>query len=195
MGQRLVISVRHLGENVACLYYHWSAYTISALEEARKVWDCICEKDDLSVQDLQLRLIRMVEGSGGGIEGGEGSTEFARIQSMFPDETFKIRDISRNDGLIAISEVGMNRMLDWAEGTVTVDMDEGMIENDVFFLSDLDEYREDNELSDVSLEDIPGIDEDITFFPVDRLDYVIDALNHLNGFAFRYGEDIFGLIS
>lgn len=159
------------------------------------MWDCICEKDDLSVQDLQLRLIRMVERSGGGIEGGEGSTEFARIQSMFPDETFKIRDISRNDGLIAISEVGMNRMLDWAEGTVTVDMDEGMIENDVFFLSDLDEYREDNELSDVSLEDIPEIDEDITFFPVDRLDYVIDALNHLNGFAFRYGEDIFGLIS
>lgn len=195
MGQRLVISIRHFDENVACLYYHWSAYTISALEEARKVWNCICEKDDLLVQDLQLRLIRMVEESGGGIEGGEGSTEFARIQSMFPDETFKIRDISRNDGLIAISEVGTNRMLDWAEGTVTIDMDEGMIENDVFFLSDLDEYREDNERSDASLEDIPEIDEDITFFPVDRLDYVIDALGHLDGYVIRRGKEIYELIA
>ena len=194
MGQRLVISIRHLGENVACLYYHWSAYTISALEEARKVWDCICEKDDLSVQDLQLRLIRMVEASGGGIDGGEGSTEFARIQSMFLDETFKIRDISRNDGLIAISEVGMNRMLDWADEMVTIDLDEGMIENSLGFCCDFETYRETNAAADVKLEDIPDVGVDLFIFPVEALEHVIETLNNLGGYVVRHGETIYELI-
>ena len=30
MGQRLVISVRHLGEDIARIYYHWSAFSVSA---------------------------------------------------------------------------------------------------------------------------------------------------------------------
>lgn len=35
MGQRLVITVQNHGKNLAKIYYHWSAYSRSALEEAR----------------------------------------------------------------------------------------------------------------------------------------------------------------
>lgn len=84
MGQRLVVSVRHLGEDIARIYYHWSAFSVSALEEARKVVETIYDDDDMSVRALQLRLIRMVEESGGGIDGGKNGTELARIVPHVP---------------------------------------------------------------------------------------------------------------
>ena len=192
MGQRLVISIRHLDQDIARIYYHWSAYTVSALEETQKIWNFICEKDDPSVRDLQLRLIRMAEKDGGGIEGGETSAEFARIQSMFPDETFKTENISRNEGLIALSKEGMDGLLSWAEGTVVIDIDEGTVENNVFFdYYDPEEYREDHELQDFSLEDIPDIGVDLGYFSLDKLDDVIEVLNDLNDYAVRCGKNIY----
>ncbi len=89
MGQRLVVSVRHLGEDIARIYYHWSAFSVSALEEARKVVETIYDDDDMSVRALQLRLIRMVEESGGGIDGGKNGTELARIVPMFQRKSLR----------------------------------------------------------------------------------------------------------
>lgn len=37
MGQRLVITVHAFDEDIATIYYHWSAYTTSALDEAQKI--------------------------------------------------------------------------------------------------------------------------------------------------------------
>ena len=45
MGQRLVVTVKNNGNDLAKIYFHWSAYTVSALMEARKIVDCICEED------------------------------------------------------------------------------------------------------------------------------------------------------
>jgi hypothetical protein len=39
MGQRLVITVHAFDEDIAKIYYHWSAYTTSALQEAKDIID------------------------------------------------------------------------------------------------------------------------------------------------------------
>ena len=39
MGQRLVITVHAFDEDIAKIYYHWSAYTISAFQEAKDIID------------------------------------------------------------------------------------------------------------------------------------------------------------
>mgnify|MGYP004597477397 CR=1 FL=1 len=195
MGQRLVVQVQHLGENIACIYYHWSAYTVSALWEARKIWNCICDEDDGSVHDLLLRLIRMVEKDGGGIDGGGNSEEFKKIQSMFPNASFKTENINRSDGLIALSEKGMGEMLGWAAGTITIDIDEETIENNVFWECTLEEYQEEHELKNVSIDDFPELDTDLSFFCVCELNGVIETLENLSGFCARHGETIYEIIS
>lgn len=52
MGQRLVITVHAFDEDIATIYYHWSAYTTSALDEAQKIlknvkWEDTTSKDEL----------------------------------------------------------------------------------------------------------------------------------------------------
>ena len=34
MGQRLVITANYKNQEIAKIYFHWSAYTVSALQEA-----------------------------------------------------------------------------------------------------------------------------------------------------------------
>lgn len=43
MGQRLVVTVIKDSEEIAKLYYHWSAYTVSALCETARIIDCLLE--------------------------------------------------------------------------------------------------------------------------------------------------------
>lgn len=156
--------------------------------------ETIYDDDDMSVRALQLRLIRMVEESGGGIDGGKNGTELARIVPMFPEEEFKESGASRNNGLIALSKSGMEHLLYWAEGTVTIDLDEGMIENDVYYDYDLESYMEENDAGQVRLDDFPDIGVELSYFPVSYLDHVLEKLQHPYLNAVRHGSSIYQLI-
>ena len=190
MGQRLVVTVNIKGEDIAKLYYHWSAYSISALAQTREIVNCLLDSDN-EIEDLRLRLIRFAESEGGCIQGCGDSKEFAAIQAMYPNEVFKTEG-SRNDGLIALTEEGMNDLESWSEGSVTIYLDDGTVWNSVFDMETIDEYNEWFE-EDRSLEDFPELDIDLEEIPFDKLDEVIDALDNLNGFAFRHNDMIFGL--
>lgn len=126
MGQRLVLQVeKPEGTRIASLYYHWSAYTTSALQEIRNLLARYFNPGIILPPytpdlDPQLRLIRVAETMGGGIDGGEDSSEWNYITQKYPKEKFKTTGIDRNDGLIAISESGMKAMQDWAEGNATI---------------------------------------------------------------------------
>ena len=52
MGQRLVVTVKSKGEDLAKIYYHWSAYTYSALLETRNIIDCIYNHNDETEREL-----------------------------------------------------------------------------------------------------------------------------------------------
>ena len=121
MGQRLVVTIENNEKEIAKIYYHWSAYTYSALLETQKIIGCIYDHKDEAESELLLRLIRFCENNGGGINGVK--EEFEYIQSLYPDETFMTEGYSRNDGLIALSKNGMASMQDWSEGDVFINLD------------------------------------------------------------------------
>lgn len=197
MGQRLVVSVKNHGKDLAKIYYHWSAYTVSALMEARNVVNCIYNHNDETEKELQLRLIRFCEENGGGIRAN--GKEFAYIQNMFPNETFRTGDYSRNNGLIALSEEGMDDLQSWSEGDIDIIIDEDVIINSVYWsYENFDAYKESMEElgGDVEeLEDIEDIDYDLSEIDIEDIDHVINALQHKNGFVVRHGKEIFELIA
>ena len=202
MGQRLNIEMVANGESLVNAYFHWSAYTVSALMEARRIVDCICEEDYKTEKEFQLRLIHFCEENGGGIDGGSDSPEFKYIQNMFPNETFKSEGINRTYGLIALSENGMNDLQTWSEGDLDIILDEDLIVNYVYFGYDnFEEYKEnrsdwdDDFDKDMKLEDVPDIGYDLCEIGFDEIDDVIAELNKVNEFVVKNGNEIFELVA
>lgn len=199
MGQRLVVSIQSQGQDLAKIYFHWSAYTSSALYETQKIVDCIYNHNDETEKELQLRLIRFCETNGGGITGNEEYNEHEYIQNLFPNEKFKTDGISRNDGLIAISEKGMNGLQYWSEGDVIINLDEDLINFGVYagyeyFAEYIEERKEwDDEFEGLTLEDIPDIGYDLGYIDVEDLANVIHALDVANANPVRNGNEIFEL--
>lgn len=190
MGQRLVITVNKNGEDIAKLYYHWSAYSVNALLETRDIINVLYD-DENEEKDLRLRLIRFCEKNGGGIDGGENSDEWKRITEMYPNEVFKKDNISRNYGLIALSEDGMADMENWSEGNVYIEMDEDRVINYVnCCYESIYEYNKqrltwDDYFVPLTLESLPQINYDLSDFSVDDIDVVIMELKSFNGYVCR----------
>ena len=195
MGQRLVINIIEDNKRIANIYYHWSAYTVSALVEAKDLINSGVFAGN-SGKALQLNLIRYIESVGGCIDGGADSEEYQAISEMFPDEVFKA-DGSRNAGLIAITPDGMEQLESWAEGILEINLDTDMIYNSVYCLADLEEYNSWwDEEDQKKLEDIPErTDINIDSIPFGDLEDMIDRLYNIKGFVFRQGEEIYELIA
>lgn len=196
MGQRLVVTVQKDERDICKIYYHWSAYSFSALLETQKIVNCIYNHKDETEKELLLRLIRFCEKSGGGIDGKE--SEFQYIQSLYPNEKFQKEDYSRNRGLIALSENGMDDMQKWSEGDVIIDIDEEKIYNGVFsYYESIDDYNDElkeyeDDFEPLTLDDIVDIEYDLSEIDIEDLDAVIETLRDVDGVC-RYGEEIFDL--
>jgi len=197
MGQRLVVTVNRCGKDLCKIYFHWSAYSHSALMEARDIVNCIYNSEDESESALLLRLIRFCEDNGGGIRGD--AYEFDYIQKLYPNETFKKEDYSRNRGLIALSEKGMEELQYWSEGDIEIDLDDEVIHNSVFYYYDcIEHYNEEiaeygDEFEPKTLDNITDIGYDLGEIAIEDIDYVIEEMNKVN-FVCRYGNEIYDLI-
>ena len=196
MGQRLTVTINFLGQDLAKIYYHWSAYTYSALLETKKIIDCIYNHTDETERELQLRLIRFCENNGGGIRGSENAEEHKYIQNLFPNETFKTESYSRNEGLIALSEKGMADLQSWSEGDVYINIDEDQVRFCVYSgYKDLDEYiRErkswDDEFDETELGNIPEFDFCLGYFDVSNIDSIADAIYNTNAHIIKCNGEI-----
>lgn len=181
MGQRLVITVHAFDEDVAKIYYHWSAYTVSALYEANSIINGVDWKNAKNVRDLQHKLIRFVEEAGGCIDGGMNGNEYKEIQKMFPESEFK-NDGSRNNGLIALTENGMSDLEFWSEGDLTINFDDEEIYNGVVdCYESLDEVNDYNDWRDEPLteDDFADVDGDFVDIKFEDLDHVLITMNTL----------------
>lgn len=169
MGQRLVITVRKEREDVVKIYFHWSGFSVSALEETRSLLKEIGTKEE-NIKKLQLNIIRACESM------GAGSEEFSYVCSLFPNVNFK-GDPNRNFGLVALSERGMNEMQRWGEGNIVIDLDYNRIYNSVFCeYHSLEEYEvETDQRADEVYCYVPDVD--ITDFRVEYIDEVIDFVS------------------
>lgn len=183
MGQRLVVTIETNEKKLCNIYYHWSAYTYSALLETKKIIDCIYDHKDKTEKDLLLRLIRFCEENGGGIRGTKD--EFKYIQDMYPNETFKTENYSRNEGLIALSKQGMIDLQSWSEGDVYINIDEDQVDFCVYSgYENADEYIEDRKSWDdefdeteLKLNDIPTLDFCLGYFSTEDIDAIIASFD------------------
>lgn len=201
MGQRLVITIRRNEKDICKMYYHWSAYSTSALMEAKKVLNEICINDYNSDDDLMLGMIRFCERNGGGIDGGSGSPEWDYIANKFPNENFEDEFINRNYGLIAISENGMKEMQGWSEGDIIIDLDDKTIWNTVLLGNeDIESYNAHmkewyENWENIELDDIIEINCDPCDINFGDLDYLIESFNKADNFLVKYKNEIFELIA
>ena len=199
MGQRLVVTIQNEGRDIAAIYYHWSAYTYSALYETRNIINCIYNHMDETEEQMLLKLIRFLEDEGGCIRGSEEEHEY--IQSLYPNEIFKDEG-SRNDGLIALSEDGIRDLQGWSEGDVFIQLDNDMVDFCVYSgYESLEEYLEerqswDDEFDEDKLKDIPKLDCCLGCFGVDEIDNIIDQLDSVgNEYIIQCGDEICELIA
>lgn len=139
MGQRLVISLFKNNEKgdeycIAKIYYHWSAYQLVSMFEAIIFSNKFFYDENFTkIKDEQLRAIRIVESLGGGISEGATGNEFKFIQNKYPQEKFKTECISRNCGLIAITQEGMDTLEYYSEGDIYLNIDNKTIYNNVIW--------------------------------------------------------------
>ena len=184
MGQRLVCTIEKNEKAIAKIYYHWSAYTYSALLETQNIINCIYNHKDETEKEMLLRLIRFCEENGGGIDGTP--SEFDYIRGLYPDEMFKDKEISRNNGLIALSESGMTDMQSWSEGDVYINLDTDQVDFCVYSgYESLEEYikeREswDDEFDETELKNIPEFDFCLGYFDVHDIGAIIASLDEFN---------------
>lgn len=172
MGQRLVITAIKNHTPIFNIYYHWSAYTTSALAETNDLLNWLLRPENCN--DLVLSAIDYCERRGGGLVTGDLSV----AQSLYPSHTFKEDAISRNEGLIAISVREMNNTFKWAEGDVQLDFDNDKIDFNVFFgYANLDELNEGlDEENHVKPEEVYVPSRSITHFYFDQIDAIFDIV-------------------
>ena len=199
MGQRLVITVRKNDSDIATIYYHWSADSVSALQEANDLVDYIkaYEIDKLEdIDDIQLKLIRFCEANGGGISANDELYAKQKFEGIHKFKDNKL--VNRNYGLIDISENGMEYSKSWSEADVVIDLDNAIILNDVFFtcedFEEFFEYYTDDLYT--SIEEVPLYDcGDISNIKFDEINAVSDSLQSAPNVFKRNDGKIYLLIA
>lgn len=176
MGQRLNVEIHKNGEPLANAYYHWSGYTDSALNITSDIIYCVSNGKLASFIDPYWSCIDpiraailILESTGAGISEEEREYINQEYQEKFKNALLDLclKPIDRNQGLISISEKGMEITRKWEEGRVTIDIERRTVNFDVFFYMTENEYVRE-EYSDVPYKDLPVLNMDPFDIPFDR---------------------------
>lgn len=190
MGQRLVVTIHAFDDDIATVYYHWGAYTSCSLEIAKEFIKDISWGDCVSKEEVILRVIRYLEANGGGIDSDKSNIE--AVQKMFPIEKFETENISRNNGLIAISETAMEDQMKDACGELVIDYDEQTIYNNSYnFYESIEEFIEcegEDEIPDGGFLEIKINPTEFGFEDIDEVDKEI----HSGSTFYKYSDGLIG---
>ena len=196
MGQRLVITCKYQDQKIAAIYYHWSAYTIAALCEAQELIDSVGRC--YSIKEYQKSLISYICNRGGGPDGGIGSKECDYITNLYPNlslyHPLTNKYISRNKGLIAISDEGIELLESAAEGTLIIDFDNLTINNECWYCTNLFEYVDETLDGDDSDLYLPTLDIDLNDINFNDLDAVINILKNVDAYMMPDEDCVIQLI-
>lgn len=194
MGQRLVVTVHAFDEDIATIYYHWSAYTTTALQEAKDIIDKVDWFNASNKDELIFRITRYLESCGGGVDIYDRKV----FGEKYPGEEFS-NDVDGNYGLIAISEDSMTQQQNLSQGDLTIDFDAEKVYNDVMFTYESDEeFKQDRldagfEDDNIDVKDIKQLLLDPTEVHFFALDSAIEMLDDLQ--FCRYFDQIYELIT
>lgn len=178
MGQRLNIEIHDNGNLLANAYYHWDAYTETALGHAKTILDNVLYMEDHSV----LSAVRLLETTGARL-----TSEEIDYMKLYSDEDF-VEAVSRNDGLIGVSPNGMQNTRYWEEGRVVFDIGTQTMDFMVYCSVDFGEYEEIYETSPLELKEL---DVSLDTIPFDDFDSFISLYEeNPDGFRTPQGEVI-----
>lgn len=117
MGQRLNIELLNNGKLLANCYWHWKGYTSKSIE----LTDNIIQSKLAEAEPTVETAIRIFQSLGAGLLSGDGAVEdFKHAKELIGDEAVEGTD--RNLGLIAITPESMERIENWEEARVQIDI-------------------------------------------------------------------------
>lgn len=127
MGQRLVIlnSTPFVQTDdqvdTSAIYYHWSAYTDSAVVEITNLRDSVEDYYDKYYNSTSNRLdffnLACLNAISGVAPQYEESIKY--IESL-TNQPYDSSHVNRNDGMIGFTPTDIDHILDWSEGTVDI---------------------------------------------------------------------------
>ena len=198
MGQRLVIQnfTPFQKENqeqifpTNAIYYHWSAYTESAIYEIkqlkRKIEEYYKNIYDPYAKKVDVFNIACLNAVSGIAPQYEKSVKY--IENLL-EEPYDTSKVNRNDGMIGFIEDDIDHIQYWSEGTVNIYWvfdEEGKpdFEKSTFDFWDLlssdtpEDYKDWYNKSDAEIEEIKKIkcDVDIQQIPLSEVETILDQL-------------------
>lgn len=127
MGQRLVIlnSTPFIQTDdqidTSAIYYHWSAYTDSAVVEITNLRDSVKEyyhkNYNPNVNRLDFFNLACLQAVSGIAPQYEESIKYIETLTNQPYDS---SHVNRNDGMIGFTPTDIDHILDWSEGTVNI---------------------------------------------------------------------------
>lgn len=139
MGQRLNIEITDGEKTLANSYYHWSAYSGPALCLLKEI---ICAyKSAKSIRMLDI-AVELLQATGAGVNEIERSRIDSDKSGKFNNIYFKDA-VNRNDGLIAVTDEGIEETRYWEEGRITVNLASETFVFDVLWMDSEDGFKED----------------------------------------------------
>lgn len=149
MGQRLNIEITNDHKVLANAYYHWSAYTSSAISLTETILHSFI---DDGCYDLP-KAIALLKSTGATFNSEEN--DLALLDKELIQFTLTDEDtIHRNKGLISFSKKGIEETEYWEEARVTINIESKCIDFDVFVYISPDEYKEESIYSKIKNIDI-----------------------------------------
>ena len=138
MGQRLNIEIVENGEVLANAYFHWSGFTSSSFKTAQQVLDHL---DEVSHENRIINAVKLLETTGAGLTDEEKEYMLETVPGA--DKISFKKAIDRNNGLISISEKGVDGTRLWEDVRVTIDLTSKTVDfQAVFQYNSKEEYKE-----------------------------------------------------
>lgn len=135
MGQRLNIEIKENGKVLANAYYHWSGFTSSSLELTELILTNI---NSVKYKDKTVKAIKLLETTGAGLTDIERSFGQKTIKDY---STYDFAECTgRNDGLISISEKGIEITQLWEDARVEINLDSETVKFDAIQRYTKEEY-------------------------------------------------------
>ena len=169
MGQRLTIRIyqnKEQEKSIATLYYHWSAYTESALEELKTFYNNY--RHYFKIQQIEQKLLQLhptpfeavkqyneldnivtsiyqaVIETGGGYASDEAENA-VNLYSALKIHYNPNHSVHRNNGIVAFTEEQQNELYDWSEGDIKLYLDEQEFQFNVYCSYIINDDRDDYE--------------------------------------------------
>ena len=179
MGQRLNIEIVNGETSLANCYYHWSAYTSSALSLTKRIIDAYYDSE--AIVGLKM-AVELLEDTGGGVNESERE-EIQKQAEKFGH--IKFRDCTnRNEGLLSVTDHGKEETRKWEEGRVTIDLGTETFNFDVLWYDSPEDFFEEycDESDDREFEDLTECPFDLSSVPFADIDELISFVDlHRDG--------------